>query len=107
MSITAPYFGNYRARAAKALGRPLRRGEVVHHHSGTQLVICDAAYHGWLHRTMRAAGIQHPRRSFNCFLLRGIDAEVFKQARARCLSEDLRLVDVISQLLRDWLKPIR
>lgn len=39
------------------------------------------------------------------FFLRGIDAEVFKQARVRCLSEDLRLVDVISQLLRDWLKP--
>lgn len=41
------------------------------------------------------------------FFLRGIDAEVFKKARARCLSEDLRLVDVISQLLRDWLKPTR
>ena len=38
------------------------------------------------------------------FFLRGIDAETFKAARARCLSEDLRLVDLINQLLRDWLK---
>ena len=38
------------------------------------------------------------------FFLRGIDAETFKQARAKCLAEDLRLVDLINQLLRDWLK---
>ena len=38
------------------------------------------------------------------FFLRGIDAETFKQARARCLAEDLRLVDLICRLLREWLK---
>ena len=39
-----------RKRAAKALGRPLRHPELVHHFSRTQLVICpDAAYHHLLH----------------------------------------------------------
>ena len=37
------------------------------------------------------------------FFLRGIDAETFKAARARCLAEDLRLVDLINQLLREWI----
>ncbi len=38
------------------------------------------------------------------FFLRGIDAETFKAARARCVAEDLRLVDLINQLLAAWLK---
>lgn len=38
------------------------------------------------------------------FFLRGIDATVFREARARCLAENLRLVDLINQLLREWLK---
>ena len=38
------------------------------------------------------------------FFLRGIDAETFKQARARCLAEDRRLVDLINQLLAAWLQ---
>ncbi len=38
------------------------------------------------------------------FFLRGIDAETFKAARARCLAEDLRLVDLINELLKSWLK---
>ena len=38
------------------------------------------------------------------FFLRGIDAETFKAARARCLAEDLRLVDLINQLLAAWLQ---
>jgi hypothetical protein len=39
-----------RKRAEKALGRPLKRPELVHHHSRKQLVICpDAAYHRMLH----------------------------------------------------------
>jgi len=41
------------------------------------------------------------------FFLRGIDAKVFREARARCLAEDVRLVDLINQLLRDWLKLAR
>ena len=38
------------------------------------------------------------------FFLRGIDAETFKQARAKCLADDLRLVDLINALLKTWLK---
>jgi hypothetical protein len=39
-----------RQRAAKALGRPLRLPELVHHHSRRQLVICpNASYHRMLH----------------------------------------------------------
>lgn len=40
-----------RRRAAAALGRPVKRPNVVHHHTLTQLVICeDQAYHWLLHR---------------------------------------------------------
>ncbi len=43
-----------RRRAAKALGRPLKRSEPVHHHTLTQIVICeDVAYHALLHRRER------------------------------------------------------
>ncbi len=40
-----------RQRAIQALGRPLPRSSPVHHHSLTQLVICESqAYHMLLHR---------------------------------------------------------
>jgi len=40
-----------RKRAAAALGRPLRAPECLHHHSPTQLVICqDVSYHALLHQ---------------------------------------------------------
>lgn len=32
----------------------------MHHHTATQLVICDAAYHRLLHRRMRRRGIPVP-----------------------------------------------
>jgi hypothetical protein len=58
------FVGIHRARAERALGKPLPPGAVVHHADGSMsddapLVICqDTAYHGLLHRRMRvrAAG---------------------------------------------------
>lgn len=51
---------HYRARAEKAIGRKLLRTEHVHHHSLTQLLICDDKYHAWLHRVMRERGMKGP-----------------------------------------------
>lgn len=43
-----------RQRAAAALGKPLKSSQPVHHHSITQIVICDSSdYHWLLHRRER------------------------------------------------------
>lgn len=50
-----------RSRAQRAIGRPLKPSEPIHHHGLHQLVVCqDASYHTLLHQRTRALGLQKP-----------------------------------------------
>jgi len=53
------FIAQYRKNAEIALGRQLKRTEVVHHINGdpaddrnSNLLICDQPYHKWLHESM-------------------------------------------------------
>lgn len=93
---------HYRIRAERALGRKLQRGEHVHHHSATQLVICDAAYHGWLHRQMRRLGMLTDK-PLN-YILRGMDDDLWKRVKAKAALQETSIKELIDSLLRGWLK---
>lgn len=64
------YLAESRVTAATALGHPLPKGAVVHHHRGEALVICqDDNYHKLLHRRMKAfdaTGDPHKRKCSYC-----------------------------------------
>lgn len=93
---------NYRERAEAAIGRKLTRGEHVHHHSATQLVICDPGYHGWLHRRMRQLSIQTDK-PIN-YIVREVDDDLWKRVKAKAALHETSIKDLIDQLLRVWLK---
>ena len=56
--------------AEKALGKPLPRESVIHHHTHTQIVICqDQGYHALLHqrtRALKACGHAGWRKCVHC-----------------------------------------
>jgi hypothetical protein len=39
----------------------------------------------------------------NSYVFRKIDGDLWRQARARCLSLNIKFLDVVERLLRDWL----
>lgn len=88
----------YRLRAELALGRKLKRTEHVHHHSETQLVICDAKYHRWLHKAMRERGIPNPELNWRNNVVLRLDRKLlrrvdrFAELDGRSRSKVLRVV---------------
>lgn len=97
-----PQRSSYRARAERAIGRPLTPQEHVHHHSDTQLVICSQAYHAWLHSEMRRLNIQTKKPV--TYIIRKMDEDVWYQVKVKATHENRTVKAVIESLIAAWLK---
>lgn len=94
----------YRQTAERAIGRPLRSHEHVHHHSETQLVICDRAYHRWLHREMRRRGLRAPTLSFRPHAVQiRLDTDLWARIRSQAILRSRSAASVMDEALRQWL----
>lgn len=94
--------GQYRKRAELAIGRKLHRHEHVHHHSETQLVICDRQYHRWLHSVMRKRGIDPPKLSFRSGIVSfRIPKALMRRLRVVAEREDRAVANVIRRAIRE------
>lgn len=63
-----------RRRVERALGHPLVANHPVHHHSPTQLVVCeDCAYHALLHQRAYAYRLAHPTPENTAFFERQLE----------------------------------
>lgn len=99
-----------RKRAIKALGRPLLKHQHVHHHSLTQLVICDSpAYHMLLH--VRTAAVREGRDpdlisdgKTHSYILRNIDPDLWQAAKVKAFAEGSTLKGVIHRLLTAYVE---
>ncbi len=91
-----------RWRASRALGRPLLTTQQVHHHSLTQLVICqDAAYHRLLHA--RAKAIGKPYTALRVLLAE----DIIKRQKTHEWLVDFRNTGHITQALTDRVRQLQ
>lgn len=91
----------YRRVAGVALGRALKPTEHVHHHSATQLVICDKDYHVWLHRVMRARQMRGPVHAWRSSVVMRVSEAAYRELKRRSAEERRTVRAMIDRLVED------